>query len=363
MSGFAFSDLLRPELSELTAYRPTLGEFRVRLDANEAPPLLSDEAKRRLGEVFATLSLERYPDPTSSELRGAIARRMQVTAEQILVGVGSDEIIALLLTAFAKPRRANDPVTIVTTSPTFVMYRLSARARGQRVLEVPLDPHFGFAVEGLTRAIEFGEPHLVFLASPNNPTGTMPSAEQLEQIVLAAKSALVVVDEAYVDYADRDQLDCLARHENVVVLRTLSKIGFAALRVGWLAGNAELVRELDKLRLPYNLSTPAQRLASVVLTELEPEIERITQTVVAERARVAGELSGWSGVELTPSQANFLWIRTERPAGEIFEALKQRSVLVRSFHERGGRLGHQLRVTIGTPAENDAFLTSLREVL
>jgi histidinol-phosphate aminotransferase len=363
MSGFALSDLLRPELSELSAYRPTPGEFRVRLDANEAPALLSEEAKRRLGEAFATLALERYPDPTSSELREAIARRLSLKSEQILVGVGSDEIIALLLTAFARPRRPNDAVTIVTTSPTFVMYKLSARSRGQRVLEVPLDASWGVAVEGLARAIEFGEPHLVFLASPNNPTGTMPTAEQLEAVVLAAKSSLVVVDEAYIDYADRDQLDCLRQHENVVVLRTLSKIGFAALRVGWLAGNAALVRELDKLRLPYNLSAPAQRLGSVVLGELAPEISRTTRLVVEERARVARELGAFSGVEVTPSQANFLWVRTERPAGEVFEALKQKSVLVRSFHERGGRLGHQLRVTIGTPSENDAFLASLREVL
>ncbi len=305
MSGFALSDLLRPELSELSAYRPTPGEFRVRLDANEAPPLLSEDAKRRLGEVFASVALERYPDPTSSELREAIARRMTVDPEQILVGVGSDEIIALLLTAFARPRRPHDAVTIVTTSPTFVMYKLSARSRGQRVLEVPLDASFGVAVDGLTRAIEFGEPHLVFLASPNNPTGTMPSAAELELVVRAAKDSVVVVDEAYIDYADRDQLDCMRQHENVVVLRTLSKIGFASLRVGWLAGNAALVRELDKLRLPYNLSTPAQRLAAVVLRELEPEISRITQAVVSERARVANELAGFSGVEVTPSQANF----------------------------------------------------------
>jgi histidinol-phosphate aminotransferase len=363
MSGFVLGDLLRPELSELSAYRPTPGEFRVRLDANEAPPLLSEDAKRRLGEVFASVALERYPDPTSSELREAIARRMTVDPEQILVGVGSDELIALLLTAFARPRRPNDAVTIVTTSPTFVMYKLSARSRGQRVLEVPLDASFGVAVDGLTRAIEFGEPHLVFLASPNNPTGTMPSAAELEVVVRAAKDSVVVVDEAYIDYADRHQLDCMRQHENVVVLRTLSKIGFASLRVGWLAGNAALVRELDKLRLPYNLSTPAQRLAAVVLRELEPEISRVTQAVVSERARVASELSGLSGVEVTPSQANFLWIRTERPASEVFEALKQRSVLVRSFHERGGRLAHQLRVTIGTRDENDAFLSALREVL
>lgn len=363
MSTFAFRDLLRPELAELSAYRPTPGEFRVRLDANEAPPLLSEAARHRLVEIFAKVAFERYPDPSTSELRAAIARRMQLTPEEILVGVGSDELITLLMTAFSRPRKANDAVTIVTTTPTFVMYRMSARARGQRVVEVPLDARFRFDAPAIVRAIEFSAPHLVFLASPNNPTGTMLNAEGLETIASAAKESLVVVDEAYIDYAERDQLDALRRHDNVVVLRTLSKIGFASLRVGWLAGNAELLAELDKLRLPYNLSTPAQKLATAILTELEPEITRTTSLIVSERARVTQELDKLSGVEVTPSQANFLWIRCERPAGEVFEALKQRSILVRSFHERGGRLGQQLRVTLGTPEENDAFLAALREVL
>jgi histidinol-phosphate aminotransferase len=255
------------------------------------------------------VALERYPDPAASELREIIARRTGCRADEVLLGVGSDELITLLLTACARPRRPTDAVSIVTTTPTFVMYKHGARVRGQRVLEVPLDAAWEISLEGLLRAIEVAEPRLVFLATPNNPTGTMPSRERLEKVILAAARSLVVIDEAYIDYAAHGQLEFLREHENVVVLRTLSKVGFAALRVGCEAALAAI-----------------------------------------------------PGVSVTPSQGNFLWFRTERPAGEVFAALAERGVLVRTFHERGGRLAHQVRVTVGAPHENDVFLSSLREV-
>jgi histidinol-phosphate aminotransferase len=182
-------------------------------------------------------------------------------------------------------------------------------------------------------------------------------------VIEAAKGSLVVIDEAYVAYADRNQLDAYRSHENVAILRTLSKVGFAALRLGWLIARPEIVRELDKVRLPYNLSTLTQRLGTHALRRLSGEMARITAEVRAERTRLARELGGLCGVEVTPSQANFLWLRLEKPASEAFEALKARGILTRSFHARGGRLAHQLRVTIGTRPENDAFLEGLAAAL
>jgi histidinol-phosphate aminotransferase len=213
----------------------------------------------------------------------------------------------------------------------------------------------------MLRALEMAPPHVVFIATPNNPTGTVAPEDRLERLIRAAPGSLFVVDEAYVDYADRHLLDLYRRHENVVILRTLSKVGFAALRVGWLVGRKELVAELDKVRLPYNLGTPSQTLATLVLGELWPDVLSVIDTVKRERARLAGALSA-RGTEVTPCQANFLWIKTPRPAGEVFEGLRSRGVLVRSFHEKGGRLAHQLRVTIGTPAENDELLRCLDEL-
>ncbi len=362
MPELSLEDLVVPQMAELSAYVPEQGQYAVRLDANEAPALLGDAARARLAEVAAGTAWERYPDATARELRAAIAAHSGVTVEEVLVGVGSDELIALLLTVLARPRGRAPQATLITTTPTFVMYRLSAKVRGLKVIEVPLDASWNLATDSMLKAIEMAAPNVVFIASPNNPTGTTARSADLERVIEAAEGALVVIDEAYVDYARSDHLELYRRHDNVAVLRTLSKIGFAALRLGWLLARPRLVAELDKARLPYNVSTPSQELGRVVLGELGGEIERIRHAVVAERERLSGELASVARVEVTPSEANFLWIRTERPAGEVFEDLAARGILVRSFHRRGGRLAHQLRVTIGRRDQNDAFLSALREV-
>lgn len=355
--------ILRDELGELSAYAPTAGDFEVRLDANEAPALLSPQAKKRLSEVATKIALERYPDAGQKQLRKAIATHLGVRPAQVLCGVGSDEIIGLLLTVATRTRGRAPAPTVVTTTPTFVMYRLSARIRGQRVMEVPLDADWDLDEAAMLRAIEMATPNLIFIASPNNPTGTMVSSDRLERVIQSAPEALVVVDEAYVDYASRTQLSLLESYENVVILRTLSKIGFAALRVGWIVGKAEIIAELDKARFPYNLPTVCQDLATLVLTELKGEIEATKSAVLRERSRLVTELGTFQGLLLPPSEANFLWIGLPRSAEEVYTRLKKEGVLVRSFHGRGGRLERYLRVTVGTKAENDRFLEAFRVAL
>jgi histidinol-phosphate aminotransferase len=362
MSLFSIAALTRPELAELSAYLPDLASYRVRLDANEAPPLLSTEARARIGQVLAEGAWERYPDPTVAGVRSAIASQLGVTADEIVPGVGSDEIISLLLTAFVRPRPGADTPTVLTTTPSFVMYRMSARCRGLRVLEVPLDASWDLAVDALRSAIGMSPPNLIFIASPNNPTGNLMSSERLEQVIAAAPEALVVIDEAYIAYSDRDQLDLYRRFENVAVMRTLSKVGFAAFRFGFLLARPAVVAELDKVRLPYNIPIPTQRVAELAFGELAPEITRIAREVVGERARLVQKLGALPQIGITPSQANFLWLRSERPAAEIHDALKQRGILVRSFHNRGGRLAQQLRVTIGSASENDELAAALAEL-
>jgi histidinol-phosphate aminotransferase len=363
MPELALAELLRPELGELSAYLPVQGEFDVRLDANEAPALLSDHARGRLAEVAAATAWHRYPDATALQLRTAIAERCGVTPDEVLVGVGSDEVITLLLTVLSRPRDKSRNATLLTTTPTFVMYRMSARVRGLAVVEVPLDGNWDLSADSMLRAIEMSQPNLIFIASPNNPTANLMSRDRLERVVEAAGGALVVLDEAYVDYSKRDQLDLYRRHENVAVLRTLSKVGFAALRIGWLLARSSVIAELDKARLPYNVTSLSQELGTLVLTELSSELDRITRSVASERERVRAELDTMGRCQVAASDANFLWFRTERAASEVFSELGRRSVLVRSFHQRGGRLAHQLRVTIGAPADNDRFLAAASEVL
>jgi histidinol-phosphate aminotransferase len=356
------AELLVPELAELTAYAPVDGDYAVRLDANEAPPFLRLDARARLAEIAAGAAWERYPDARATELRSAIAAHSGVDPDEVLVGAGSDELITMLITALARPRAAGQPPTLLTTTPTFVMYKLSARVRGWRVIEVPLDRDWDLATDQLLRANEISPPSLIFIASPNNPTSRLCSRDRLEAVIHAANGALVVIDEAYVDYAARDHFDLYRAHENVALLRTLSKVGFAALRVGWMIARPALIAEIDKTRLPYNLPSLSQRLGALVLGELDSERRHVIDQVKLERAALAAKLRDLPRIALTPSDSNFFWVRTERPAGEVFANLCERGILVRSFHERGGRLAHQIRITVGTPDENSALLRALGEV-
>ncbi len=358
-----FGHWLRRELLEMTAYTPKMGDYPIRLDANEAPSLLPAEVKEAMVAEVSRLAWERYPDPTARRLRQALAKRMGAAPEEVLVGVGSDELIALLLTAFdASPVRAEPPTVLVMT-PTFVMYKMSAKLRGWQVGEVPLDRDWDLSERAVTIALDTLKPRLVFVASPNNPTGNLMDEGRLCNLVESAPDTLWVIDEAYVDYAPRHQLALRQRFPNLLFLRTLSKIGFASLRVGWLTGPARLIRELDKVRQPYNLNSVGQCLAALVLERFEPELAAIVELVRSERSRITKALADWPGIEVTPSDANFLWIRSQTPGGEVFEQLGRRGILVRGFHERGGRLANQLRVTLGTPEQNDRFLQVLGECL
>lgn len=363
MPSFDPQLILRDELAELKAYTPEAGSYAVRLDANEAPGPLPADIRKHLTEVASKTLWHKYPDSGVSQLKKTIAKMHGVKSSQVIVGVGSDEIITMLLTAATRLKSRAPAPTLLTTTPTFVMYRLSARIRGQRVMEVPLDQAWDLDERAMSKAIEMAAPNVIFIASPNNPTGTMVSPDRLERLIQQASSSLVVVDEAYVNYADRDQCYLLSRYENVAILRTLSKVGFAALRVGWMIGQESLIKELDKVRLPYNMPSLSQSLAHCVLGEHLDYIQKLSLDVRKERDRVALELARIAGVTVVPSQANFLWLQVSRPASEIHAALARKGVLVRSFHGRGGKMEHFLRVTIGTAEENDQFLAAMAEVI
>ena len=355
--------LCRPELEELKAYIPhDPPGIRVKLDANEAPPSTSPAVKEAVVRAVSTLSLERYPDPRATRLREAIAKRTGARPEDLLIGSGSDEVIALVLTALARPReRAPQPV-MLTPTPTFVMYRVSARGHGQKPVEVPLDATWDLDVNMMKRAIEMMRPNIVFIASPNNPTGNVMSPDRLRAVIEAAPSSLVVVDEAYIDYAPGSVREWRAQLPNLGILRTVSKIGLAALRVGWLEADASLIAEIDKVRQPFNLSATSQIAAAAVLEEAWDDVQADVRRVVAARETLGKALTDL-GLVVTPSGANFLWAKTPVPAEPLFEKLVSRGVLVRSFHTAGGRLSSQLRITVGTDAENEALVEALKQAL
>ncbi|MBX3221545.1 MAG: histidinol-phosphate transaminase [Labilithrix sp.] len=354
--------LLRPEIEELRAYVPhDPPGIRVKLDANEAPPSASPAVREAVRRAIAEVPLERYPDPRALRLKEAIARRTGARPDELIVGAGSDEVIALVLTALARPReRAPQPV-VLTPSPTFVMYRVSARGHGHKPVEVPLDPSWDLDAPMMKRAIEMMRPNVLFVASPNNPTGNRVDDARLREVIEAATGVFTIVDEAYVDYAAEGSVrGWREQHPNLGVLRTVSKIGLAALRVGWLEANGALVAELDKVRQPFNLSATSQAAAAAVLEDAWDDVLRDVARVVEARRALAEAISAIDGFSVTPSSANFLWVKTPGSAEAVFDALVKEGVLVRSFHASGGRLRTQLRITIGTDAENDALVTALR---
>jgi histidinol-phosphate aminotransferase len=311
--------------------------------------------------AVARVSLERYPDARAVELKEAISARTGAPVASLVVGTGSDELISLIATACARPRERS-PATFVAPTPTFVMYRVTARAHGVRAVDVPLDGKWDLDLAPLTKAIELMQPNVVFVATPNNPTGNRVSRERLETLIELAKDSLVVVDEAYVDYAKDGSLRELRdKHANVAVLRTLSKLGLAALRVGWLEADESIARAIDKARQPFNVSATSQAAATAVLRDAWGPVKEHVAVIVAERERVVSAMREMKGAEPLPTEANFVWVRTDKDAREVHEALVARGVLVRSFHAAGGRMGKHLRVTIGTREENDAMLAAMGE--
>ena len=353
--------LLRPELADLTAYVPAERPgIEVRLDANEPPRAESSVIREVVLRAVAGVALERYPDARGRVLKQRIAERMGTKPGEIFLGSGSDEVIALLVNALARPRGRGFPVAgVMAPSPTFVMYRITARAHGLRPIEVPLDEGWDLDVGAMKRAIEVLCPNVIFIASPNNPTGNLMSDDRLKAVLEAAKGAFVVLDEAYADYAGESRRAWRARYSNLGILRTLSKVGLAALRIGWLEADEALVAELDKSRQPFNVNAVSQAAAAAVLADAWEEVGAEVKRVTSERARLDEALTAL-GIEVTPSAANFLWVKTPRPAEEVFRTLAERGVLVKSFHAGGGRLAHQLRITVGSPHENDRLLEALR---
>jgi histidinol-phosphate aminotransferase len=395
--------LLRPELADLVAYVPhDPPGIEVKLDANEAPPC-SAAVREVVARAVSEVALERYPDPRALRLKEAIARRTGARADDLLVGTGSDELIALVTNALAWPRRRNTQGVILTPTPTFVMYRITARAHGLKPVEVPLDATWDLDVATTKRAIAMMQPSVVFVASPNNPTGNRMSLDRLEEIVAACGGdardgreadpsprrghssrppavaammlsatgsegggggAFAIVDEAYVDYSGpgASVRGWRERHPHLGILRTVSKIGLAALRVGWLEADAALVAEIDKTRQPFNVSATSQAAVSAVLEDAWDDVQAGVARVVAARERLAAAIGAMEGFVVTPSAANFLWVKTPIPSEHVFAHLARDGILVRSFHKSGGRLGAQLRITIGEDAQHDRLLASLAKL-
>ena len=346
-------DLVRPEILALKAYPVASSEGMVKLDAMENPYPLPEELRRELAAVLARVEVNRYPTPSPQKLRDAIARRMNVPAGmEVLLGNGSDELIAILITALARPG-----ATMMYPSPTFVMYSMGATFNGMRAVPVPLREDFSLDADAFIARMQAENPALVFIAYPNNPTGVLYPEHDLIRIVKAARG-LVVIDEAYHVFAGKSFVPRLAEFENLVVIRTVSKLGLAGIRLGYLVGRPEWVAQLDKVRPPYNVSVLTQAAALFMLERLDV-LEEQAARIRTDRKSLGENLKALPGVTVFPSQANFFLIRVP-DAERTYQALKQQNVLVRNLHPG---IRNCLRVTVGTPEENRILLSALKESL
>lgn len=319
-----------------------------KLDANELPYGLPTELRARIADALAELALERYPDPAATRLRAAVAKQLGVAGDQLVFGNGSDELIALLANAFPGP--------VLYPTPSFVYYRLAAIARGLPPVEVPLHADFTLDEAAVEAAIVRERPSLVFLALPNNPTGTLWRTDFALELADRNRDTVIVSDEAYTAYAGVSNLPHLASHGNLVIMRTLSKIGLAGLRVGFTISAPAIAAVLEKVRPPYNVSALDQRAAELAVEHASEWAAARAADVVAERTRMAIALGGL-GLHVFPSAANLLLVRFP-DAAAAYAKLFAAGVSVRSFGATGP-LASCLRITIGTPAETDALVRAL----
>lgn len=336
----------------MAAYHVADSHGMVKLDAMENPYPLPEALRAEVAALAAGAALNRYPDPAGEQLKERLRQAMNIPEGMaLLLGNGSDEIIQVLTLAISKPG-----AVVMSVEPSFVMYRMLAAAGGVRYVGVPLKPDFTIDGPALLAAIEQYRPALLWLAYPNNPTGNLFDRDLVERVIRASPG-LVVVDEAYHAFAGDSFLPELDRHPNLLVMRTLSKLGLAGLRLGFLAGPPAWLDQFDKLRLPYNINVLTQLVCEAVLSH--PEVlDAQARALVEARGELTQALGRLPGVTVYPSAANFLLFRVPG-AVMVFESLKARGVLIKKLAGAHPLLADCLRVTVSTPQENRMFLDAL----
>jgi len=345
---------VKKSIQELSPYSIPLDECPVKLDGNESPFSLPEDILNKVQEQIKDVPINRYPDPDATTLRNKISNFTSFPLEGILLGNGSDELIEMVLITFSGGTKR-----ILFPVPTFSMFKIITVALDLEPLEVELDQGFDIEIEETLKILKDKNPDLIFLASPNNPTGNCFSEEKIVEIIINS-SGIVVVDEAYGDFSGKTFLNLIDKHENLIILRTMSKVGFAGLRLGILFGNSRLVNEINKVRLPFNINSLSQGIAKVVLDNISFVRENV-QLIIRERGRVYNSIKNFGDLEAFRSDANFILFKVD-DADKVFKGLIDKGVLIRNFNSPG-RLENCLRVTIGKPEENEAFIDGLREII
>ncbi len=350
--------IFRKEVLTLSAYKVADANNLIKLDAMENPYSWPQDIIEKWLLNLKTCPVNRYPDPEAKKLTHTLQKINNIPDQSALIlGNGSDEIIQILLMAL--PNDAH----ILAPEPGFVMYKQISQSLGLNYHGVGLDPDdFSLDLNTMLTAIERFQPAIIFLAYPNNPTGNLFSEPDINKILDAAPG-WVVVDEAYAPFADASYISQLPKYPSLMVMRTVSKLGLAGLRLGFLAGNPELTQHLNKIRLPYNINCLTQITADFALNNIA-FLEKQTHTIRHQRQWIWNQLNLLEGIKAYPSSANFIMFKTiHKPADMVFESLKQQGVLIKNLSPQGGLLSNCLRVTIGTEEENKVFVQALSQSL
>ena len=348
--------IIRDDIRALSAYHVQPAQGMVKLDAMENPYRLPEPLRREIGEVVANAEINRYPDPTAPALMRRLREVMGIGPEYgVLLGNGSDEIIHIIVQCVARPG-----AVVLAPRPAFFMFSQYAQFAGLPYVGVLLNPDFTLDAGAFLRAIAERRPAVVFIDYPNNPSGTLFSDQGIARIIAAAPG-LVVIDEAYNPFARKTFMMRLAEFPNLVVMRTLSKLGLAGIRLGYAVGRPEWIREFNKVRPPYNVNVLTLLVAERVLAHYDV-LDAQARSINAERERLDGELRKLPGVTVFPSDANFILVRVP-DAHRVFEGMRRRGVLIKNLHAGVPLLDHCVRLTIGTPEENRRCLAAFAEAL
>jgi histidinol-phosphate aminotransferase len=351
--------VIRQDVQSMHAYAIQSSAGLVKLDAMENPFRLPPALQRELGERLGAVAINRYPTQCVGDVIAALSKHVELPAGcKLMLGNGSDELISLLAMACDVPGN-----TILAPLPGFVMYEMSAKLQGLGFVGVPLSADFELDEAAMLAAIEQHRPAITYVAYPNNPTANLFDDGVVDRIVAAVgrQEGFVVFDEAYQPFSSRTWMARMAAHEHVLVMRTLSKFGLAGVRLGYMAGAAALIDQIDKVRPPYNIGALNAEATLFALAHAD-EFARQAAVLRAERGRLQAALAQMPGVKAFPSEANMILVRVP-DALRAFEGMKQRGVLVKHIAGLHPLLANCLRLTVGTPDENGLMIQALEQSL
>jgi len=344
-------DFFRSDLSEFKAYKTGKTDYKVRLDANENFSNLSKEIRAKIALAIENSIFNRYPDAGASEVCALYASYANIKSTNIMAGNGSDECIQIIANTFLD---TGDKVTV--QSPDFSMYGLYTKVAGGIPIEFPLDSEFKLNVDGFISMANEEKVKIVFISNPNNPTGSIIQREDIIKIIEGCK-CIVVIDEAYFEFYGKTIVDKVESYENLIVLRTCSKIGLAAIRLGFLITNHVLMAELKKVKPPFNVNAVSQCIACVILKEPEIIYNNVDRILI-ERKYLWEKLSNISGIKVNSTGGNFILIQVKN-AQKMKERLLEGGINVRSFTTT--TLQNCLRITVGSREENKYLLNNISQ--